>query len=1088
MLPVVEIDRDGAAARRFRRGEVWPLDRLPASGARLSFVLSPDAENPRRAVILTVGDVVLTLDGFQLRLSRGADSVRHPAVLDDGFYHPVTLIASEGFWQLTVRGEPPVELPGPLPDAPAVFGATEPAVRFRGRIKDVDFGGFSGPRPAVPPPPVPRFTELRTDGATPTVIPLEGEWEFFCTPKSFAPDAPLPDPGLYTARMTVPGYWDDHYDLIRETRSFDRSARTNPRYRPFSLPMGELTPDATTPFLVATGYYRKLIRFAPGSRPAGVALELGPAVWGATVYCNGVRAGGNPGYSTGTTAALDGLLDPEGINTIILAVSNFDRVFGESPQENSQHIGLAVRGYQGMRAGIGGYCRLRLTGAARFDDVHVHFDGTALRCVAETSGAAGEVRWRLLDPDGGVAGTAVGEAAAIPAAALRRWSDRDPWLYTVEATLCAGGEVSDFRSFRYGLRQLETSGQRIRLNGRPVYFRGLTEHHYFPETANAPFDKEKYRRDITAWRELGFNFLRFHTWCPPEPYLEAADELGMLCQVEVPPHTDPAEWTRILKLLRRHPAAAIVCGGNEEDFTAERLAEVRELAALTRKFCPGMLFNPQEALSKVEYRLLPDAPGVVTEPFIHDPKKLAALGEFSDVYGSYSWGFFSYIHTRFTDPEEIDRRCAVLGKPLLSHEIGIIGGWLDFANAARYRNTVVPGEVYTEAQRYLEQCGLFSRAREFYEFNCAAVNRQRKAMLENVRRCRNLAGFDYLGAYDAHWHRCGYPCGILDEFNAPKPGIDPAEFRRINGETVLLCDAPYGRAAAAGAEFAREFTLSHFGPEPLTGSALRWQARAGGFRAAGENAVPTVAPGDVVPVGRMSLTLPPVTKPTELVLEAELTAPGGPIRNQWSFWIFPVPEAETRSGAAIETDRLTPELVAALAAGANVLLTGHFPTPRTREKFQCATAGRATGHFGTIIPSHPLLAEMAPAGFADWQFFHLLDGAAAMDFTASPLPFRPLIEYIPSFKLARRKTPLCEMTVGRGRLLMCGLRFESFDPAARYLHARMLDYLASAAAPQAPAVPPETLKSLLEVEFPDNGIAKTDEAWDPNVSGGKRKL
>jgi len=30
--------------------------------------------------------------------------------------------------------------------------------------------------------------------------------------------------------------------------------------------------------------------------------------------------------------------------------------------------------------------------------------------------------------------------------------------------------------------------------------------------------------------------------------------------------------------------------------------------------------------------------------------------------------------------------------------------------------------------------------------------------------------------------------------------------------------------------------------------------------------------------------------------------------------------------------------------------------------------------------------------------------------------------------------------------------------------------------------------SLALSQFTDSGIAKTDEAWDPNVSGGKRKL
>ena len=1083
--PEIRQQRDGAAYH-FVNGEILDAGSLPPDGWRLTFALDPEAENPARAVILTVGNAQLTMRNFQLRLAVGDAEVRHPATLADGFFHDVELIAAKGRWQLTVRGRAPVVLEAETPAARAIFGAKDAPLRYRGLMKDIRMERFTGTIEPPPPPTPENLVTLEVPKGCPGSVPLEGEWEFFCTPKPFDPDAPLPDPSLYTAAMIVPGFWDDHRDLICETRSFDRSARTNPRYRPFTLPMGELTPDATSPFLVATGYYRKVFRFAPDTDVSGVTLELGPAVWGAAVYCNGKLAAYNPEYSAGTTVRLDALLNRDGINTLIVVVSNYERVFNDKPQENSQHIGLAVRGYQGMRAGINGYCRLRLTGTARLKDAFARFDGETLRCRAEVEGKASLVRWTLRSPEGETLKTAVGADAELDVKGLRRWSDTDPYLYELEISAEANSKLSDRKTLPCGLRQLAVSGQRILVNGKPTYFRGLTEHYFFPKTANAPYDREKYLRDIAVWKSLGFNFMRFHTWCPPEPYLDAADESGMFCQIEVPPHTDPAEWIRILTVLRRHPSAVIVCGGNEEDFTEERIAEVRELAALTKKLCPGMLFNPQEALAKVEYRLLPDAPGVTTEPFIHDPKKLAELAAFSDVYGSYGWGYFSYIHTNFPGPETIDRRCAALGKPLLSHEIGILGGWLDFANEANYRDTVVPPEVYSESRKYLERCGVFSRAREFYELNCAAINRQRKSLLENIRRCRNITGYDYLGAFDAHWHRCGYPCGVLDEFNKPKPGIVPDEFRKINGPTVLLCDAECDRAVTEKSQFTREFFISHFGDAPLTGR-LSWCIEAGDFHASGTLDLPAIPVGDVTPVGSVTVKLPAAETPCKLRLRAELDAPGTDAANEWEFWIIPdVTPADAPADVSV-TDRLTPQLVAELAAGARILLTGNFPAPRTQEKFQCTTSGRTNGHCGTIIPRHPLLADLAPEGFADWQFFTMLNGATAMDFTRSPLPFHPLIEYIPSFKLVRRKTPLCEVTVGKGRLMMCGLRFESFDPAARYLRARILRYLASETLPDAPQASPETLLTLLDREFPDSGIVKTDEAWDPNVAGGKGK-
>ena len=72
------------------------------------------------------------------------------------------------------------------------------------------------------------------------------------------------------------------------------------------------------------------------------------------------------------------------------------------------------------------------------------------------------------------------------------------------------------------------------LTGAPVYLRGVTEHGYFARTVHAPRDLEYWRMVARRRKELGFNFVRFHTFVPPEEYLDATDELGMLVQVDAP--------------------------------------------------------------------------------------------------------------------------------------------------------------------------------------------------------------------------------------------------------------------------------------------------------------------------------------------------------------------------------------------------------------------------------------------------------------------------------------------------------------------------------------------------------------------------
>ena len=65
--------------------------------------------------------------------------------------------------------------------------------------------------------------------------------------------------------------------------------------------------------------------------------------------------------------------------------------------------------------------------------------------------------------------------------------------------------------------------------------------------------------------------------------------------------------------------------------------------------------------------------------------------------------------------------------------------------------------------------------------------------------------------------------------------------------------------------------------------------------------------------------------------------------------------------------------------------------------------------------------------------------------------YSPILELIPSFKLIKHKSFLSEFAVGAGRLMICGLRLEADDPAAKWLRAVILQYLAEGRYVSAPA-------------------------------------
>ena len=166
---------------------------------------------------------------------------------------------------------------------------------------------------------------MKNRGATDRMIhtiDLNGEWDFFYSPQGFVPgETPLPNPGDFTGRMVTPGYWDDHWELFSEEDFFGLTARFNPDYRPVVFPMARsLTPHAASSFLIGTGFYRRSVAFEAAVELA--VLQVGPAMWGCSVFCNGELCGVQTGYSTATDFDLTPHLRRDSANEIVIAVCN----------------------------------------------------------------------------------------------------------------------------------------------------------------------------------------------------------------------------------------------------------------------------------------------------------------------------------------------------------------------------------------------------------------------------------------------------------------------------------------------------------------------------------------------------------------------------------------------------------------------------------------------------------------------------------------------------------------------------------------------------------------------------------------------
>lgn len=917
----------------------------------------------------------------------------------------------------------------------------------------------------------------------PVRIDLSGPWAFAYTPTH---TASVPPANAFSASMPVPGCWDDTFPPEHARRLW-ANARFNPRYQPVRYPMEGKPPDASLPFLLGTGWYRRTLDVPGDWRGRQVTLRVGRVVMEGYVYLNGQFLHHHKGYSTDWEVPLGEHLRYGEPNELVIAVDN-------TPADR---IGSAIRGWKGRSAGIFGPVTLEVAGSARIADLYVYPDGNTLHWQVRLEGLvpdACRLRWEVRDPKGKRT-VAKGDAAVTAPTTrwetdtlgLESWSDKRPVLYWLQVELWDEHRLLDRRRQRFGMRRLTTDGTRLRLNGRPIFLRGSCDHAYFPITCTLPTDMASYRAYLQRLKEIGFNWIRCHTWVPPEPYLQAADELGMLVQVEAPVGYTLPEWRDILHACRKHPCVVIYCCGNEGFLDEQMIEFLRQCAAEQKERVPDALFNPQEALRGVEYGLEGVTEGVVAEPFVHHPARLARLKEFSDVFGQYTWGWLSYTSLEGI-PERIDERLALYERPCLSHELGICGCYLDLRLEKRYRGTRIGPDLFAGAREILRQTGLLSRAEIYYRHSAAWQWLILKDALETARRCRLLAGYDLLGAIDGHWHRTGYECGLLNEFHELKPGRTVADILSANGESVLLIERQRERVLRAGESFQRDVFVSWFGEDPLQGT-LHWGLRdeSGHRLAQGTSAVPQVAPGTVARLATVSARLPALHQPMKTTLEVALESPAGRIRNTWDYWIFPEVANDIPEGVLV-VSRLDNAALRALASGARVVLLGWEPFPTKPLSFQMALAGRPEGNMATVIARHPIMDRFPHEGYCDWQFYALFRGARVVHFDAFPEAFDPILDVASSYKHPLRQAAIFEWRVGPGRLLVCSLNLAPTDPAAAYLRRQILDYAAGPAFQPRVVVAPEALAQWLRLPAPaqreEDG---SDRAYDERgqVSSGK---
>ena len=682
------------------------------------------------------------------------------------------------------------------------------------------------------------------------------------------------------------------------------------------------------------------------------------------------------------------------------------------------------------------------------------------------------------------------------------WDEFQPAMLRLHLKLEAttdGEAFGDERFTTFGMRDFTKEGNQLKINGKSVFLRGRTDSANYPLTGFPPMDKAGWRRVLSITKAWGINHIRFHSWCPPEAAFEAADELGVYFQAELPnkrsafeaPDSKEAaihniDWLDVESTLRvkslyeygkregelifkrfgNHPSFVMFTLGNE----LGRSEAMFELVAHFKKTDPRHLYA--QGSNNMHWE-----PGLAAgDDFWVTGKTSKTL----PLRGSFFTLDFPNPHIETFPPSTmVDFRKSIEGipVPLIGHETGQFQVYPDFRELPLYTGVLRARNMEAFRER-LKAAGMLDQARDFVRASGALSSICYREDIEAALRTPGMGGFQLLDIQDFPGQGTAL-VGMLNVFMESKGVIEPEAWRQFCCETVpLLRMEKYTWTTAE--TFKGRVQIAHYGTADIPDAQVTATVTdSKGGRVAGMKFPPTtLKQGKLNDLGELLLPLADIGSPQKLTLV--LAVEGTKYCNRYPIWVYPS-KVDTRvpEGVMVTDSYVAEETQKHLAAGGKVLL---FPKleklPHSIEgEFQCdfwspmfITAAKQRGGKvppGTLgilcDPNAPALAAFPTEFHSNWQWWQLVKNSRPILFDVTPADYRPLVQVIDNFVTNHKLGLIAETKVGKGKMLVCaiGLLGQQDKPEARQLLHSLLRYLDSAAFAPQTELDGELLKKLL---------------------------
>ena len=416
-------------------------------------------------------------------------------------------------------------------------------------------------------------------------INLNGTWKFkYVAGTTYGPGS---------SEFQAKDYNDNSWDTIRVPLSWEMANYGKPVYTNVGYPFQDNAPKANvgwTQYGVtdhnATGFYRRTITIPESWNDKRVFIHFDGVYSAAVVWVNGKYVGYSQGSNTDAEFDLTGFVTT-GDNQLSVRVYRWC--------DGSYLEGQDMWHLSGIHRDVYLVATPKVFVSDHYITSSLSNDATSgsmsVKLTVDnrnTVSANKTLQVSLLDADGkqiatgteNYSGTAKAEKTVTLSGLsnLHPWSAEDPYLYTVVVSQKDenGAEEMAF-STKYGFKTVTISGNKLLVNGKRIFVKGVNTQDTHPEYGRA-IDMETMLKDIKMMKQANVNTIRTSHY-PRQPKMYAMmDAYGLYCvnEADVECHGNQGlaskpEWqtaitdreVRMVKRDRNHPSVLFWSLGNE---------------------------------------------------------------------------------------------------------------------------------------------------------------------------------------------------------------------------------------------------------------------------------------------------------------------------------------------------------------------------------------------------------------------------------------------------------------------------------------------------------------------------------------------